>query len=306
MSLIKNTFNNALKNILRNKLINFLSFGIIAFTLLIFGIFNYLAYSLDVFTGNFSRNIEAIFYLQENVDREKIEDLIKELEENLLVKKVIYKSKNQAEIDFSRSYPELEYALAEFNDGSPSPFPASIEVTFKQEQNIDIKIKSLIEEIVNLDIIESKEVNLDWAKQVTNIKKFISVVGLFLSLILIFISCFIIFNVIKLNIFYRKEEINIFRLVGAQDWYIRFPFIIEGALLGFLGSLMAGILLFISLKLFPAYAAFMFNIVKGMINFEDIPFNIFVRLVLLGTGIGIFSSYLSLRQFLKPPGKSSQ
>lgn len=305
MNLVKSTFNNAVKNILRNKLINFLSFGIIAFTLLIFGIFNYLTYSLDMFISDFSRNVEAIFYVKDEVKQPGIDSLIKDLEGNLLVKKVAFKSKNQAEIDFSRSYPELEYALTEFKD-SPSPFPASIEVTFKQENNIDIKIKSLIEEVEKLDIIEGKEINLDWAKQVTNIKKFISIVGMFLSLILVFISSFIIFNVIKLNIFYRRDEINIFRLVGAQDWYIRFPFIIEGALLGFLGSVMAGLLLFAGLKFFPAYSAFMFNIVKGMINFEDIPFNIFIKLVVLGTGIGIISSYLSLRQFLKPPGTTSQ
>jgi cell division transport system permease protein len=299
LNLIKSTFTNAFKNIFRNKLINFLSFGIIAFTLLIFGIFNYLTYSLDVFIGDFSRNIEAIFYLKDDARQPEIENLITELEENLLVKKVTFKSKNQAEIDFSRRFPELEYALSEFKD-SPSPFPASLEVTFRQENNIDIKISTLIKEVEKLSIIEGKEVNLDWAKQVTNIKKFISVVGFFLSLILIFISSFIIFNVIKLNIFFRKDEINIFRLVGAQDWYIRFPFIIEGALLGFVGSVVAGILLFAALKLFPAYAAFMFNIVKGMIDFEDIPFNIFIRLILLGTGIGLVSSFLSLRQHLKP------
>lgn len=258
-----------------------------------------------MFIGDFSRNVEAIFYFKDDVKQPEIDSLIKDLEGNLSVKKVAFKSKNQAEIDFSRSYPELEYALTEFKD-SPSPFPASIEVTFKQANNIDIKIKSLIEEVEKLDMIEGKEINLDWAKQVANIKRFISVVGMFLSLILIFISCFIIFNVIKLNIFYRRDEINIFRLVGAQDWYIRFPFIIEGALLGFLGSVMAGLLLFAGLKLFPAYSAFMFNIVKGMINFEDIPFNIFLKLVILGTAIGIVSSYLSLRQFLKPPGTTGQ
>jgi cell division transport system permease protein len=304
LNLLKSTFSNAVKNILRNKLINFLSFGIIAFTLLIFGIFNYLTYSLDVFISDFSRNVEAIFYLTDDVKSPEIEKLIKDLEGNLLVKKIVFKSKNQAEIDFSRRYPELEYALTEFKNSS-SPFPASIEVTFKQKNNIDVKIKSLIEETEKLNIIEGKEVNLDWAKQVANIREFISIVGVFLSLILIFISSFIIFNVIKLNIFYRRDEINIFRLVGSQDWYIRFPFVIEGALLGFLGSVMAGLLLFSSLKLFPAYSAFMFKIVKGMIDFEDIPFNIFIKLVLLGTGIGIISSYLSLRQFLKPPGESN-
>ncbi|MFC2154885.1 cell division protein FtsX [Acidobacteriota bacterium] len=301
MNLIKSTFGNAIKNIFRNKLINFLSFGIIAFTLLIFGIFNYLTYSLDLFIGDFSRNIEAIFYLRDDARQQEVESLITELDGNLLVKKVTFKSKNQAEVDFSRRYPELEYAFSEFKD-SPSPFPASLDVTFRQEDNINIKVNALIEEVERLSIIEGKEVNLDWAKQVTNIKKFISIVGVFLSLILIFISSFIIFNVIKLNIFFRKDEINIFRLVGAQDWYIRFPFIIEGALLGFVGSVVAGILLFTALKLFPAYAAFMFNIVKGMIDFEDIPFNIFIKLILLGTGIGVISSYLSLRQHLKPSG----
>ncbi len=296
MNLLKNTFQHAFKNILRNKLISFLSFGIIAFTLLISGIFHYLTYNLDIFIGNFSKNIEAIFYLMDSAKQAEIEQLIKKIEENLLVEKVTYKSRNQAETAFAQQFPELEYILSEFKE---SPFPSSVEVKFKSEQNINIKILSLIEEIEKLSIVESKQLNLDWAKKVISIKKFISVVGVFLSFILIFVSCFIIFNVIKLNIFYRKEEITIFRLVGAQDWYIRFPFIIEGALLGFLGSLMAGVLLFAVLKLFPAYAAFMFDIVKGMINFEDIPPNIFTRLIILGTAIGLFSSYLSLKQFLK-------
>ncbi|MCK4762507.1 MAG: permease-like cell division protein FtsX [Candidatus Aminicenantes bacterium] len=298
MNLLKSSFNNAFKNILRNKLINFLSLGIIAFTLLIFGIFNYLTYGLDIFTGKFSRSIEAIFYLKDSVKPAEADSLIKDLKNNLLVEKVTFKSKSQAEVEFGRRYPELEHAMAEFKD-SQSPFPASIEVTFKQQERDDIKIMSVIEETEKLNIIESKELNLDWAKMVISIKKFIAAVGMFLSLILIFVSCFIIFNVIKLNIFYRSEEIAIFRLVGATDWYIRFPFIIEGALLGFLGSLMAGILLFAAIKLFPAYAVFMFDMVKGLINFEDIPLFIFVRLLVLGTGIGLFSSFLSLRQYLK-------
>ncbi len=296
MSLLKSTFSNAFKNISRNKLISFLSFGIIAFTLFIFGLFNYLTYSLDNFISNFSRNIEAIFYLQEGVSQDEVDLLIKKLENYLLVDDVKYKSENQAVIAFSRQFPELEYILAEFKK---SPFPASLEVKFKQEENIDVKVKALIEEIENLSIVESKQLNLDWAQKVLSIKKFVSVVGVFLSIILIFVSCFIIFNVIKINIFYRKDEINIYRLVGAQDWYIRFPFIIEGALLGFLGSIMSAIFLFIALKFFPSYAEFMYDIVKGMIHFENIPMDIFIHLVLLGSTIGLVSSYLSLRQFLK-------
>lgn len=296
MNLLKSTLVNAVKNIARNKLINFLSFGIIAFTLLIFGIFNYLTFSLETFTDNFSKNIEAIFYFNENVDQAEIDILLGKLKGSLLVEDVTFNSKSQAEIIFSRQFPELRYILSEFKK---SPFPASIEVKFKQGYNVGPKVIAFIEDIEKLSIIESKQVNLDWAQKVMAIKKFISLVGIFLSLILIFVSAFIIFNVIKLNIFYRKEEITIFRLVGAADWYIKVPFIVEGALLGLFGSVMAGGLLFIILKLFPAYASFMYSIFKDMVDFRNIPIIIFVRLVLLGTGIGLLSSYISVKQFLK-------
>jgi len=296
LNLLKNTLINAVKNIARNKLINFLSFGIIAFTLLIFGIFNYLTFSLETFTDNFSKNIEAIFYFNEDVDQAEIDILLGKLKGSLLVEDVAFNSKSQAEIIFSRQFPELRYILSEFKK---SPFPASIEVKFKQGYNVGPKVIALIEDIEKLSIIESKQVNLDWAQKVMAIKKFVSLVGIFLSLILIFVSAFIIFNVIKLNIFYRKEEITIFRLVGAADWYIKVPFIVEGALLGLFGSVMAGGLLFVTLKLFPAYATFMYSIFKDMVDFRNIPIIIFVRLVLLGTGIGLLSSYISVKQFLK-------
>jgi cell division transport system permease protein len=298
LNLLKATFGNAAQNIVRNKLVNFLSFGIIAFTLLIFGIFNYITYNLEAFTRGFSKNIKAIFYFHDDVRQGEVELLIDKLKENLLIKDVAFISKNQAEVDFSRQFPELKYILAEFKN---SPFPASIEVEFSQEYTMDTKIISLIEDIEKLDIVESKQVNIDWAKKIIVLKKFISVMGLFLSLILIFVSSFIIFNVIKISIFYRKDEINVLRLVGATDWYIKFPFIIEGAFLGFFGSLMAGGLLFITLKLFPIYATFVFNIVKDLIDFKTIPSSIFIKLIVLGTAIGLFSSFISARQFLKVP-----
>ncbi|MCP4147449.1 MAG: hypothetical protein GY757_06835 [bacterium] len=296
MTLLKSTISNAVKNILRNKLINFLSFGIIAFTLLISGIFNYLTFSLDSFTSRFSKNIEAIFYFQDNVEQVEVDLLLKKLKNSLMVKEVNFHSENQAEITFSRQFPQLKYILSEFKE---SPFPASIEVKFKQEFNIGPQVVAFIEDIEKLSIIESKQVNLDWAKKVLAIKKFISLIGVFLSLTLIFVSAFIIFNVIKINIFYRRDEIDIYRLVGATDRYIKIPFIIEGALLGFFGSLMAGCLLFITLKAFPAYATFMYSLFKDLISFNVIPPMIFVRLVLLGTGIGLLSSYISVKQFLK-------
>ena len=298
MGLIKKSLENATKNILRNKLINFLCFGIIALTLLIFGIFDYLSFRISIFTEQFSKNIEAIFYFKDNVEYSKIEDLMKEIKENLLVEEVVFKSKNQAETSFARQFPDFKYILSEYSE---SPFPASIEVKFKKEPNIETKVIAFVEDVEKLGIVKDKQMNIDWAKKFSTIKNFISAVGMFLSFILIFVSIFIIFNVIKLNIFYRKDEIRILELVGAQDWYIRFPFIIEGVLMGIGGSFLAVGLLYVLLKLFPAYASSFFNILilKEVMDFKHIPAKIFLRLIALGSAIGLFSSYFSIRRFLK-------
>ena len=296
MNLMKRSLSNAVINILRNKVINFLCLGIIAFTLLIFGIFNYVSFSLESFSAQFTKGIEAIFYFKDDVDQKKIDALIDQMRDSLLVDNVTFVSKNQAESEFSRLFPDLKYVLTEFDN---PPFPASMEVKFKIQEKIDTKINAFIEDIEQLKIVESTQVNIDWAKKILAYKQFLSFIGIFLSSILIFISVFIIYNVIKLNIFYRKEEINILKLVGATDWYIRFPFVIEGAMLGFFGSVMAGALLYSALKLLPTFSIFKIDFIKEMFNFKVIPLDIFIQMVMLGTAIGLFSALFSIKKFLK-------
>ncbi len=306
MKLIKESFSNAIKNILRNKLVNFLCLGIIAFTLLIFGMFNYVSFSLDVFTQNFTKNVVAIFYFSELdnfSERQKQdilqrrENLILNMEENPLIQTVKFTDKDQAEKIFLNEFPEFKSSFKEFKE--KSPLPASIEVVFKERRELDKKIETLIDETGEMDIIESKQVNLDWAKKVLNIKTVVSIIGFFFSSILIFVSFFIIYNIIRLNILYRKEEINIYRLVGATDIYIKTPFIIEGGILGFFGSLLASFLLFILLKIFAHFTESIEEIFKGVLNFNHIPITIFLTIILLGTAIGLISSFLSLRSFVK-------
>ena len=266
----------ALNNILRNKTVNILCLGIIAFTLLVPGIFNYISFNLDRYINKLSENIEAIFYLRDNGDSAEIEKMLQRIQDNLLVKEVGFTSKEKAQVKFTREFPELQYILAEFSN---SPFPASIDVKFRADARNIVQIESFIRDIEKNSIIESVQLNLDWARKISLIKKFASFAGFFLSAILLIVSIFIIFNVVKINIFYRRDEINILRLVGATDWYIKTPFLLEGLILGFLGGLLAGGLLLITIKVFPVYAEFIFNIVKQLIDFKQLPFRIFWELV---------------------------
>ena len=266
MNILKTAIVNSVINIMRNKVINILSLGIIAFTLLIFGIFNFLTLNIENFTEKFSRNIVAIFYFNENVEKKEIDELIEKLEKNILVSSISFNSENQSEIRFAREFPELKYILNEFKT---SPFPSSIELNFRESKK-NTKIISLINEIEKLSIVESKQVNLDWAEKITAMSNFIALLGLFLSGILIFISVFIIFNIIKINIYYRKEEISILRLVGATDWYIRIPFLIEGGILGFFGSIFSSLILFLMLRMIPVYAESLIELSKGVLDFSFI------------------------------------
>jgi cell division transport system permease protein len=296
MKFIFRAVQQALANLARNKMVNFLCLGIIAFTLLVPGIFNYISFNLERYINKLSENVEAIFYIKDDSDERAIEKLLQQIQGNLLVKDVGFTSKDQAKTNFSNEFPELTYILAEFNH---SPFPASIDVKFLPDARNLTQIESFIRSINKASPIESVQLNLDWARKIAMIKKFTTFAGFFLSAILLIVSIFIIFNVVKINIFYRKDEINILRLVGATDWYIKTPFLIEGFVLGFLGGLLAGGLLLVTIKTFPIYAEFVFNIVKQLIDFKQLPLNIFWQLLITGTAIGLFSSFLSLRRFLK-------
>jgi cell division transport system permease protein len=286
----------ALANLLRNKMVNILCLGIIAFTLLVPGIFNYISFNLERYINRLSENVEAIFYLKDGSDSAAIEQLLRRIEANLLVKEVGYTNREQAQQKFAGEFPELKYILAEFTE---SPFPASIDVKFQADARNLIQIESFVRDINKAGPIESVQLNLDWARKIALIRKFAAFAGMFLSAILLIVSIFIIFNVVKINIFYRRDEITILSLVGASSWYIKTPFLIEGFILGFSGGLLAGGLLLVTIKAFPLYAGFVFNIVKQLIDFKFLPQKIFWQLLITGTAIGLFSSFISLRRFIK-------
>jgi cell division transport system permease protein len=296
MKFLIRALQQALTNILRNKTVNFLCLGIIAFTLLVPGIFSFISFHLDRYISRLSENVEAIFYIRDGGDGAGIESLMQRIEGSLLVRETRFTSRDQARAEFAREFPELEYILAEFSD---SPFPASLHVKFRADARRIVQIESFIRDIEKDARIESVQLNLDWARKIAMIKKFASFAGLFLSVILLIVSIFIIFNVVKINIFYRKDEITILRLVGATDRYIKAPFLLEGLLLGSMGGLLAGGLLLVTIKAFPVYAGFIHQVVKQLIDFRHLPMRIFWQLVATGAAIGLLSSFISLRRFIK-------
>lgn len=296
MRFLARALQQSLASIGRNKSVNFLCLGIIAFALLVPGIFGFLSFHLDRAISRLSDRVEAIFYLRDGADAGAVEALTRRVGASLLVQEVHLTSRDQARAAFAREFPELEYILAEFSE---SPFPASVRARFRPDAASLVAIESFIADIQRSPLVESVQLNSDWAHKIATIKRVAGFAGMFLSAILLVVSAFIIFNVVKLNIFTRREEITILRLVGATDAYVRAPFLLEGLILGSLGGALACGLLLAAVRAFPLYAGFLYQVVRQVIDFRQLPASILWRLIAAGAGIGLVSSFLSLRKFIK-------
>jgi cell division transport system permease protein len=296
MKFLQQSLKNSFENFRRNKLVNSLCLVIIAFSLLILGLFNTVSFNLDLYINQISQKIEAIFYIKDNIPARDVEALARTIGESLIVKDTAVISRELAQQRFSREFPQLNYILSEFNS---SPFPVSIEVSFKPEARIDTQVAALITDISHNPAIESHQFSFEWALKIQTVKEFINAIGYFLSFILLLVTVFIIYNVIKLNIFYRREEIVIFQLVGATRGYIQTPFLLEGSLLGLLGGILAALLLQLAVHVFPIYAGHIYQMVRQIVSTSQTPPFIFLKLIGIGTLIGLCSAALSLKRYVK-------
>lgn len=147
--------------------------------------------------------------------------------------------------------------------------------------------------------ISDIQYNREWVERMKTFDRLIRAVGFFLGGILIFASFFIISNVIKLNVLARKNEIDILRLVGSTNWFIRIPFVLEGVFLGLLGGVLAVVLLWILTALFPLYLGSSPGVIGELIQFRFLSFFQIMSLLLSGSLIGFLGSFSSLSKFLK-------
>ena len=178
--------------------------------------------------------------------------------------------------------------------GSDNPFPYSFEVHLDKPEHIS----EITQKISELPKVETARFGQEVVEQLFNLTKTLRIGGVVLILVLFMATLFIISNTIRLTVFARRKEVLIMRYVGATDWFIRWPFLLEGMALGFMGALVA------DLVLNNTYVALASNIHATLAFLPILPayplmYYVDVFLLLAGTGIGALGSYISLRQFLR-------
>jgi cell division transport system permease protein len=207
------------------------------------------------------------------------------------VKSVVFVSKDDALERMKEKYPDLTENL------SSNPLPASYEVTPKNADNVSLIAQRLEDEnFAGVEKIDYAEKKTERILQVTNVIKYIFLIG---SLILLIASTMLIANTIRLSIFSRRREIEVMKLVGASNWFVRGPFMLEGLICGLIGAAAAVVLLLLARELaLPVIEGRSTAFERDDIHALSFPL---MALILLAVSllVGAAGSGITLRRFLR-------
>ncbi|MCU0244226.1 MAG: permease-like cell division protein FtsX [Acidobacteria bacterium] len=267
---------------------NLFSVTIICLSFLTVGIFVSLTNNLRDAARELSGNMTVAFYLDKAVRRE--------IGTPAFVESVRVVTPAEALERFKASFPELADIVTGLK---ANPFPASIELRVGAKASASKEVVAFVEAVGKRPGVTDVLFNQDWVEKMQGISRLAGAIGAFLGGILILTSFFIISNVVKLNVFARKNEIEILRFVGGTNLFIRVPFWLEGITLGLLGSLLSLALLFLVVKLFPVYLGASLGALQDLLKFRYPDLAQSLLLLAGGAATGFIGSATSVSKFLK-------
>ena len=285
---IKETY----KSIRRNGFMSFASISTVAVSLLVLGMFLMIFLNTNNLAQYLENQVQISVYMQDSATDKELASVKDKLTKMPGVVKVTQVNKQQALERFKKRLGDQEQLLNSL--GKENPFPNSFEV---QVDNPD-RIKVLTPQIGQLPKVETAKFGQEVVEHLFQLTKILRLGGIVLVVFLAMATLFIISNTIRLTVFARRKEVIIMKYVGATDWFIRWPFLLEGMTLVFFGAVVAFVLI-------NSIYASLLDRIHATLAFLPLlptsPLLLYVDLFLLaaGTGIGALGSYISLRKFLR-------
>jgi len=269
---------------------------IICLSFLIVGVFLALANNLRDTARNLANNMTISFFLDRNLPPQETAALLREVGQPAFIEDVRFVRPEEAMDRFEASFPELRDILANLK---ANPFPPSIEARVRSRASTSGELVGFVTAMKARRGVTDVQFNQDWVERMQGFSRLASAMGIFLGGILVLASFFIISNVIKLNVMARRNEIEILRLVGATNLFIRIPFWLEGIVLGLAGSLLSLGLLFIVIKVFPLYLGPSLGALRELLRFRFPDWTQSLTLLLAGAATGFTGSATSVSRFLR-------
>ncbi len=282
------------QSMFRNKMMGMASIGSVTAVLIILGYIVLLVLNINNAAMVTKEEFDeiAVYVIEEATDQE-IKQLGTDISKIDGILTVVYQPKDIALEQEKVKWGDEAYLLEGLRK---NPLPNTYIVQLKDVKYSDY----VIQEIKKSGFVEDIRYYQDAVKSLVSISQMLKNVGTVIIGILILISIFIISNTIKITVVFRRKEIELMQYIGATNGYVRGPFIIEGIVLGIIGSLIATGIIALSYNYFTGYltefllSGFSTYIVKFNVIFKDIA----IIFVTIGVGIGTLGSLISLKKFL--------
>ena len=284
----------ALQQIWRNKGMSTASVFAITAMLLILGLFFVITVNINLFTEMLKNNYNEVeVFLNDDVKKSDAENIMKKIDAEPGVKSSAYRSKTEAMKIMKARWGENSYLLDSLGD---NPLPSSIVVTVDSMSTADNVIKM----VKGTDGVEDVKYYQDTVKKLTKITNFLKLAAMIIMVFLIIVSIVVVSNTIKLTVFARAKEIEIMKYIGATNWFIRGPFLIEGILIGVISSAVSAVATFFIYREIISLVGkqFMTIMSSPLVPAGYLSVNLILIFLAIGVSIGACGSIVSMRKFL--------
>ena len=291
LSSVKYLIYEGFKNVWKNWMMSAASIGVLVLCLLLTGASALLSINIsNTLSAIESQNVVKV-YLKNEVDAEKATQIGESIKSLDNITSCEFYSKEQAVEKFKDTLGKAFESMKENN-----PLPDSYKVTLTDISKYD----ETVEQIKAIDGVDTVVNRSELFEKLTKFDRFVSLAGMIIVLILALVSLFIISNTIRLTMYNRRFEISIMKSVGATDWFVRIPFMVEGVIIGIIAAIISSV----TLKFFYD---FIIQVIKKNISFFNTPFSdvslpLFLSFLLAGILFGLIGGLISISKYLKREG----
>lgn len=293
------TLRQGIKNIFRNKMFSLASVATMAACIFMFGLFYIVVTNFNSMLLKAEESVAVIVYFEEGTSEADIKAFGGLLGKRTEVAAYKYVSADEAWEYVKENYFEGRTDLAAAFEGD-NPVANSMHYEINLS---DVKLQSqLVKYLKAQDHVREVKESEQVAEKLSSVNKFVTAISAAIIFILLAVSIFLISNTVSVGISVRKQEIGIMKLIGATDYLVRAPFIVEGILIGLVGAALPLVLLYFLYDWGIAYVYEKFSAISAMLSFVEVG-RVFDGLVpislLLGVGIGLIGSVFTTRKHIK-------
>ena len=292
--LFKN-ISESFKGVFRNFSLSLASMSCITITLIMVGFSILLSYNVNNFTTKIEKDLTIVVFLDREISEMEIESLETRLKTFDNVEKVTFNSKEKVKEEMQEESDVFRSIMAQYNEET-NPLQDSFLIKVADINGMG-KTAEEIEKLDKVNLVKYGEGSVEELVKIFDLVKRISYIAV---VALILVTIFLVSNTIKITIQSRKREIEIRRLVGASNSFIRRPFFFEGIILGFLGSLIPAFVCCYGYDyLYKRLGGQIFTPIISLIKPEKVVFIVLLALICIGVVVGAFGSYRAVRKYLK-------